>query len=213
MSWETVAWRARATCSSVQAGAWRHTAAAWSSDSSPAARAWWVAGSSPSLRAMARSRLALPAETPHFHAIHCSGERMPHPSHAPVSSTRAISSTSRPVAALSVPHTSAIDSSSRAASASRSSTVTAIERMVANVRSSSKTNRRLCIFFGNRRTHRHRHQSVFLQLRGATGARYKSTGCARLSRSRMRPIVGMEAVLFSRAGVNSSVPPADRRRR
>jgi len=44
---------------------------------------------------------------------------MPHPSHAPVASTRAIRSTRRPVAELMTPHTLAISSSRTAASASR----------------------------------------------------------------------------------------------
>jgi hypothetical protein len=71
---------------------------------------------------MATNLRARPADTPHFHATHCSGERMPAPDHASVSSTWPMRPTNRPPATLRMPHTSAISSSRTAASSSRDST-------------------------------------------------------------------------------------------
>ena len=104
----------------MPAGAWRQITATWSSPSSPASIAALVSGSSLRRRAMATSRRARPADTPHFHATHCGADRMPAPSHAPVSNTSAISRTSRPTAALITPHTWAISSSNSAATGYRS---------------------------------------------------------------------------------------------
>ena len=60
-----------------------------------------------------------PRRHPALPATHCAGERMPATCHDPVSSSSAISLTSRPVAALMMPHTSAISPSMRSDDRSR----------------------------------------------------------------------------------------------
>lgn len=104
----------------MPAGAWRQTTATWSSLTSPASNAALVSGSSPNRRAIRTSDRARPGDTPHFQPTHCSADRMPQPFQDPVRSTSAITPTSRPVAALMTPHSSAISASSRPASASAS---------------------------------------------------------------------------------------------
>jgi hypothetical protein len=122
-SWGTVVvWASSATWASMDAGAWRHTRLTWSSLSEPASKAARVSGSSGSRRAMATRARARRGDTPQRHPTQCSAERMPQPAHAPVSSTWPMRPTSRPVAALSTPQTSAISASSRSPAASTSST-------------------------------------------------------------------------------------------
>ncbi len=96
--------------------------ATWSSASSPASKAARVWGSSSKRRAIPTRAWARRLDVPVFHITHCSGERMPTPCQASVASTSVMRPTSRPVAALTKPHTSAISFSSRAASASRCAT-------------------------------------------------------------------------------------------